>query len=135
MKLEQQIAAGLDTFRFAQPPSFVFNTDVSMVAVLIDRDLEHPVEIDRCFQPVGAEIVALGAEGFGVRHHLVHGIVAVHVVGEVTEIGKSPEVRRPDGIDERDQQFGIRGRTAVVFDDDVDALGPAQLDQFGKSID
>ena len=63
------------------------------ICVRQEAEEQEAIKIKAQFEAVGAEVVALEADALGVRHHLLHGLVAVHFLREVAEIRQRAEVR------------------------------------------
>ncbi len=78
-----------------------------MVVMLVDDDLDHPLVINSCFVPLIIEVVTFGAYCFGVRHHLVYGIVGVDVIRKIAEVRKGSEGGSVYGFEQFEQQIRV----------------------------
>jgi hypothetical protein len=78
--LEPGDGLGQDPFDLFQPATFVLDTDIAVIPMLLDDDLHHLEVVGRLFVSGLVEVMRFGADCFGVRHQFIDPFVAVVVL-------------------------------------------------------
>lgn len=118
--LFEENLGGLDSFVFGKIAAFILDADVAVVVVGKD-DLEGLHIVGFGFVPVFVEVVGLGGDPLGVGHEFLDALVAVIVV-EVPEIRERAAVVEADVLQDLGHPGSVRGKSAVVFHDDIDVV-------------
>ena len=105
----------------------------------VEDDFQHRVIVEFGLVVFGVPDAVFDGDAFGPGHQFLSafvGVVAFAILdAEVSEIGEGSAAIMADAFHDFDKPFGVAGKSAVIFDEDVDALPGAILGDLREAVD